>query len=132
MATVDKNTKIKIKDFLSDLLFPRFCLGCNKEGTYLCDDCKATLEISEHQYCLCDKNALRIPPGKKQGKCNKCSSKKLSGIFFALSYKEKPLTRKLILFFKYGPYYLKDLAKSLSLLITDHISLLEKKSKKCF
>ncbi|MBU2539786.1 hypothetical protein KJ786_01330 [Patescibacteria group bacterium] len=122
----------RIKDFILDILFPAFCLGCGLEGTYLCDDCKAILEISEHQYCLCEKSALRIPLSEKKGKCQRCQNKKLSGIFFALSYKEKHLTRKLIHFFKYGPYYLKDLAKSLSLLIIDHISLLGKNQKALF
>lgn len=129
MATV--NNKTKIKEFLLDILFPRFCLGCGAEGTYLCDDCKAILEISEYKYCLCDSNPLRIPArpiggpaNQTKGKCKKCDSKKLSGLYSSLSYKEKPLTRKLIHYFKYKPYYLKDLAKPLAQLIVDHISLL--------
>lgn len=116
--------KQKIKDLVLDILFPRFCLGCGTEGTYLCDDCRATLEISEHRYCLCDKNSLRLPAQNKKGKCEKCNSKKLSGLYSALSYKEKPLTKKLIHFFKYPPYYIKDLAKPLTSLIIDHILLL--------
>lgn len=143
---MEKKTKIKgLVDFLLDLLFPRFCLGCKVEGTYLCEDCKATLEISEHRYCLCDKSALRLPacnafgvanagrPVKdKKGKCQKCSLKKLSGLYFALSYKEKPLTRKLIHFFKYPPYYAKDLAAPLASLMIDHIRLLENDLKLFF
>lgn len=121
MATVDKK---RIKDFILDILFPRFCLNCNREGTYLCDDCRAILEISEHRYCLCNENAVRLSPEEKMGKCKKCSSKHLSGLYFPLSYKEKSLTRKLIHLFKDPPYYLKDLAKPLSSLIIDHFSLL--------
>ncbi|MBU3934443.1 ComF family protein [Patescibacteria group bacterium] len=127
MATVDKNVKERLKNFILDILFPRFCLGCNAEGTYLCDDCKALLDISEHKYCLCNKNALRLPSQNKKGKCKKCSSKTLSGLYSPLSYKEKQLTRKLIHFFKYPPYYLKDLANPLSSLIIDHLLLLGKK-----
>ncbi len=37
--------KNKIKEFLLHLFFPSFCLGCKKEGIYLCDDCKMTLGI---------------------------------------------------------------------------------------
>ena len=140
MTTVDK-----IKNLLLDILFPRFCLGCNKEGTYLCDDCKALLEISEHRYCLCNKNPLRLPailppqlqrcwrvqaglsPKDEKGKCKKCNSKKLSGLYFPLSYKEKALARKLIHFFKYPPYYLRDLANPLASLIIDHFLLLGEK-----
>lgn len=113
-----------IKDFILDILFPRFCLGCNIEGTYLCDDCKAILDISEHRYCLCDNSR----PNNKGAKCKICNSKQLSGLYFALSYKEKPLTRKLIRYFKDEPYYVKDLAESLALLIADHLSLLGEQS----
>lgn len=122
----------KIKNLLLDILFPRFCLGCGIEGTYLCQDCKAILEISENKYCLCEKNALRLPSKEEKGKCSKCHSKKLSGLYSALSYKEKFLTRKLIHFLKYPPYFAKTLAETLAFLIIDHISLLGKDPKNFF
>jgi len=115
---VDKSNN-KFKEFLLDLFFPKFCLGCQKEGIYLCDDCRALLDISEYNYCLCDKKPIRLPPEQKSGKCNKCQDKKLSGLFFALPYKEKALTRKLIYQFKYQPY-LKDLAKTLANILVEH------------
>lgn len=105
-----------------DLLFPKFCLGCQKEGIYLCEDCKATLDISEFNYCLCDKNPLRLATlaqGKLLGKCQRCKDKKLSGLYFALSYKENALIKKLIYQFKYQPY-LKDLSKTLALILIEH------------
>lgn len=114
-----------IKKFLLELFFPSFCLGCQKEGTYLCNDCQSTLEISEYNYCLCNKNPIRlISPSKDRlsGKCLRCNDKKLSGLYFALSYKEKSLTRKLIHQFKYQPY-IKDLAKVLTKLLTEHFVL---------
>lgn len=136
--------KNKTKEFFLNLFFPRFCLGCKKEETYLCQDCRATLEISEHQYCLCNKNPLRLPSpthlstskgclpphlsiGKrnKAGKCKRCYSKKLSGLYSSLSYQEKSLTKKLIHQFKYPPY-IKELAKPLSSLIIEHFLLLNK------
>ena len=109
----------KIKEFILKLFFPSFCLGCKKEGAYLCDDCKSTLEISEYNYCLCGKNPLRILPESKNGKCPRCSDKQLSGLYFALPYKEKFLTRKLIYQFKYEPY-LKNLAKVLASILLEH------------
>ncbi|MEK7562697.1 MAG: ComF family protein [Patescibacteria group bacterium] len=116
-------------NFILDTLFPKFCLGCQKEGTFLCEDCKATLEVSEYDYCLCSKHPLLIPPGqalrRTQGKCNKCSSKRLSGLYFALPYKEKSLTRKLIYQFKYKPYT-KNLAKTLASLIIEHLIITQK------
>jgi competence protein ComFC len=108
-----------IKEFLLDLFFPKFCLGCKREGTYLCDDCRTLLDISEFDYCLCDKKPLRLPLNLKSGKCQKCQNKKLSGLYSALPYKEKQLTRKLIYQFKYQPY-LKDLSKTLASILIEH------------
>lgn len=114
---------LNVKNFLLDLFFPKFCLGCGKEGFYLCEDCKATLDISEFDYCLCNKNHHYLGPDqKKHGKCPKCQDKKLSGLYFALPYKEKQLTKKLIYQFKYEPYT-KELAKILAEIIADHLIL---------
>jgi competence protein ComFC len=109
------------KEFILDLLFPKFCLSCQKEGTYLCDDCRGLLDISEYNYCLCDK-PTRLLLGEKSGKCSRCQNKKLSGLYFALPYKEKQLTKKLIYQFKYKPY-LKDLAETLSSILIEHFVL---------
>ncbi len=109
---------LKIKIFMLDLLFPAFCQNCEKEGSYLCQDCKEILDISEFDYCLCDKNPVRINPGEK-GKCARCSDKKLSGLYSALPYKEKALTRKLIHKFKYDPS-IRDLAKVFSAILIEH------------
>jgi len=117
----------KIKNFSLDLVFPRFCFGCQKEGTYLCNDCRSLLDISEFNYCLCDRNPQQLLPQQKsgkpfgtaQGKCNRCQNKILSGLYFALPYKEKQLTKKLIHNFKYKPY-IKDLAETLSSVLIEH------------
>ena len=53
---------LKTKEFLLDLFFPKLCLGCQKEGLYLCDDCRALLDVSEYNYCLCDSKPIRLPP----------------------------------------------------------------------
>jgi ComF family protein len=120
------NKQQKTKEFLLDLFFPKFCLGCQKEGVYLCDDCRALLEISEFNYCLCDQKPQRLPPGSsagwRNGKCQRCQDKNLSGLYFALPYKEKQLTKKLIYQFKYQPY-LKDLAKTLASILIEHFVL---------
>lgn len=123
----------KIKDFLLELFFPCFCFGCKKEGTYLCEDCKATLEISEFQYCFCNKNPLRLPPNQnsanwRNGKCGRCSAKKLSGLYSALPYKENNLTKKLIYSFKYQPY-VKGLAKTLAGLLLEHFIITNKNTE---
>ena len=116
------NKTNKSKEFILDLFFPKFCLGCRKEGIYLCDDCRALLDISEFHYCLCNKKPQRLLPEQKNGKCDRCKNKKLSGLYSALPYKEKQLTKKLIYQFKYQPY-LKDLAKTLASIIIEHLVL---------
>lgn len=117
------NKSPALKNYLLDLFFPKFCLGCQKESDFLCDDCKSLLDISEFNYCLCDKNPIRLPfnqsASRQTGKCQKCSDKKLSGLWFALPYKEKFLTKKLIHQFKYRPY-IKSLAKPLAEILIEH------------
>lgn len=109
----------KIKNFTLDLFFPKSCLGCQKEGFYLCEDCKTLLDVSEFNYCLCDTNPIRLPLSSSSGKCRRCSEKKLSGLYFAISYKERALAKKLIHQFKYKPY-LKDLSKTLAAILIEH------------
>lgn len=113
------NLSKNIQEFLLELFFPSFCLGCQKEGTLLCQDCWATLDILEYNYCLCNKHPLRLPPESAKGTCGQCQDRKLSGLYFALPYKEKQLTRKLIYQFKYRPY-IKNLAKPLANILITH------------
>ncbi len=122
---MNSNFKFQISNFVLDLFFPKFCLGCQREGTFLCEDCKATLEILEYDYCLCEKNPHLIPPDRQgPGKCPRCQDKKLSGLYFAISYK-KPLAKTLIHQFKYQPYT-KKLAKPLASLLIEHFILTKK------
>ncbi len=45
--------------FLKELLFPKFCLSCNKIGTYLCPKCQNKLEYFAYETCLyCNKKSL--------------------------------------------------------------------------
>jgi len=93
----------KFTGFLFELFFPKFCLGCQKEGSYLCPDCQATLEILKiHQHY---------------------SSQNLKDLYFALPY-QAPLIKKLIQKFKYEPF-VKKLANPLSSLIIEHFQLLD-------
>ena len=104
-----------MKNYLLDIFFPKFCLGCGKEGTFLCQDCQSCLEILEDNFCLCE-TPKRLP---EAGKCSSCRTKKLDGLFFAVSYQNK-LIKKLIQEFKYEPF-IKDLAEPLTNLIISHI-----------
>lgn len=40
-SSVKMKEKLKlIKDFLLDILYPRYCLGCGAEGQYICENCQ--------------------------------------------------------------------------------------------
>lgn len=107
----------KFKSFVLDLLFPRFCLSCRKEGAYLCDDCFALLDVSQHQYCLCQKP-------KRTAKCPDCFHKSLDGLYSAVPYQNK-LIQLLIGKFKDTPF-VKDMGQTLSAVIANHFQLLDK------
>jgi len=96
---------IKIKNLILDILFPKFCFNCEKEGDYLCQDCQELLEIS--------------------GFHRNYSTQNLDDLYFAVDYKN-PLIKKLIQRFKYEPF-VKELAKSLSCLIITHFQLMDNK-----
>jgi len=103
--------KEKFTNFILELLFPKFCFNCQREGSYLCEDCRATLEISEvHQ--------PGYPPSVGP-------TQNLRDLYFAIDY-QKPLIKNLIQRFKYEPF-VKELAFPLSSLIIEHFQLIDNK-----
>jgi predicted amidophosphoribosyltransferase len=110
----------KIKEKLINIFFPKFCLGCGREGSYLCEDCQACLDISENIFCLCEKPKIL----NKDGKCDQCHPLFLDGLYFPLSY-QKTLSKKIIDNFRKEPY-IRELSHPLAELIIDHFLLLEK------
>jgi ComF family protein len=95
--------KENIKNFLLNIFFPKFCFGCQREGTFLCQDCQAILDIS---------NSHR-----------KFQTENLSDLYYPLEYKN-PLIKNLIKLFKYEPF-VKELAKDFTSLIIAHFQLLD-------
>ena len=85
------------KKFALDVLFPKFCFGCAKEGVFLCAPCEKdindTINVQKCPVCsLRNFSGLVCPPCKKYTN--------LSRFLFAHSYKN-PLARELIHAFKY-------------------------------
>ena len=109
----------KIKEFLTDIFFPRFCLGCGKEGAWLCQDCLSILEIRDIASCsVCLRRVIDFKV------CPSCKNKTgLAGLFWALSY-EKPLVKKIIHQYKYEPL-IRELAQPLANIIISHLLLVE-------
>lgn len=96
--------KIKIKNLFLDIFFPKFCLFCGKEGSFLCQDCFSLLEINDtHKFY--------------QGKY-------LDDLYFSVDYQF--FVKKLLYLFKYEPL-IKELGKELSSLILAHFRIIEKK-----
>ncbi|MDD5738742.1 MAG: ComF family protein [Candidatus Pacebacteria bacterium] len=111
----------RIKNQILNLLFPQFCLKCNKEGFLICPDCFSTIDLNPFQYCPFCSVPNRVI---KKGKCQSHQSFKLNGVFSACDYKN-PLVKKMIFLFKYEPY-IKNLGFPLSNLIISHFALTQK------
>jgi ComF family protein len=95
---------VQIQKVVLDSIFPKFCLGCEKEGSYLCEDCFSLINLfTFHQ---------------------KFKGKYLNDLYFPVNY-EGFLVKKLIQTFKYPPL-VRDLKKEISLLIFAHFLLLDK------
>lgn len=82
-------------NFLLDLLFPKFCFGCFKIGTYLCPRCEQKISFTKIPLCpYCEKPS---PYGLTHQICLKPFS--LDGLFVMGDY--SGILRKMIHFLKY-------------------------------
>ncbi|OHA69676.1 MAG: hypothetical protein A3D63_03640 [Candidatus Wildermuthbacteria bacterium RIFCSPHIGHO2_02_FULL_49_17] len=88
-----------------DLIFPRRCLGCQREGSHCCEDCLSLLSIAPAPSILAPRSAL-------------------AALFCATSFQD-PFAQRLIHAFKYPPF-LRDLAKPLAFSIISHFALCNK------
>jgi competence protein ComFC len=52
----------KLKENILDILFPRFCVGCGREGLYICKDCEVFLsEVDPALMCALPRSAQAFP-----------------------------------------------------------------------
>jgi competence protein ComFC len=104
----------RAKEFLLDLIFPKECLGCNREGSYLCKQCLAQVNFTEEFYCaLCKKPS---PEGRICQNCQKETN--LKAIWVAADYNNKIL-QDLIHALKYN--YLEEISDDLAKLIFGYL-----------
>jgi ComF family protein len=96
-----------------DWIFPRICLGCRKEGAFLCDNCFVRIQTKRFQVCpICKKTSYQGRVHK-----NSCSSHtQLDGLIVVALYHENPFLEKAIKQFKYK--YSSELSEKLGLLMT--------------
>ena len=69
--------------FLLNLLFPKFCIGCNKLGVYVCQDCSMKFDFLKQQYC--PHCFFPSEAGATHQKCKENSF--LDGAYSLLAYK---------------------------------------------
>ncbi len=104
----------KIFEWLLDLIFPKFCLGCGLGGIWLCQKCYKKINKLNTQCC---------PVCRKKGSgqvCNNCKeSTPLDGLLVSCVY-DKSLITKLIKFYKYQ--YIRELSLPLAVILVKTIT----------
>lgn len=83
-------------DFFLDILFPRFCAGCKKEGLFLCESCRLGVIPGTSVCFVCEK---RSPEGLI---CDPERPKTRIRRFVAPFTYANPVIRELIHLLKYG------------------------------
>ncbi len=81
-----------------DFLFPKYCVGCRKLGSYLCSNCFSYLSFEAEGLCaVCNRPSINeLTHPACQGKYT------IDGIFSGIAYNRT--AKKLIYNFKYKPY----------------------------
>jgi len=116
-----KNSTKKFINKVLDIIFPKFCVICKRQGYLVCPDCLSLIEIMEYRYCpFCQRRVM-----SKEGKCKLHRYLKLDGLYFAASY-NNIVVKTLIKKFKYQPF-IKELSKPLSQLIIAHLHSIDNK-----
>lgn len=104
-------------DWLLDMIFPKYCLGCGQEGSFLCQDCFKNIPLNNSVLCpLCGQ---RSPSGRICEHCLRKKSDPLSGLLAASDW-ENELLRQIIYAYKYN--FVAELALPLSELMRQFLS----------
>jgi len=107
---------MRINKFLRNFLFPVKCLGCQKEGTFLCPECLEKIPFLPYYPC-----PKCLKPSLFGGICLDCGKSRfpISRLIVATSYKNE-LVASLIKQFKFYPFSL-ELANPLAVLLVKTI-----------
>jgi ComF family protein len=95
-----------------DMIFPKNCLSCHKEGFYVCPDCFVKIPLQKGIRCyVCGR---RAPNGKTCSDCKTKIDSKLTGLLIASDWNNM-LVRQMIYEFKYR--FIKDIDQPLGNLL---------------
>lgn len=100
-------------NFLLDLLFPKKCVSCKKEGTYFCRDCISNIRQTDLVCPKCERLAIG---GQTHPICRRKFG--LDGLW-SLGIYQDPL-RKAIQLLKYRPHFVRDFAPILVDIILEY------------
>ncbi|NQU77885.1 ComF family protein [Candidatus Falkowbacteria bacterium] len=96
----------KLASNLFDLVFPVECLGCRKDGVFVCDECLRGVKLKKDFPCVvCGREAFF---GRTHRECSRETS--IDGVLCATDYKDE-LVGKMIRTYKYN--LVRDLGPSL-------------------
>lgn len=116
MSTNRKKTLNHFRNWLADIIFPKFCLSCNKEGQHVCPDCFNRIKIN--CFPICYKCEKRSPNSQT---CLKCRQKTaLNGLIVAGLW-EDDLLRQMVYEFKYR--FVKEIRKELGETLINYIKI---------
>lgn len=107
-------TKSTLYEQFLDLLFPRFCVGCRSEGTWLCPSCREKIITIRSATCF---QCHRLTP---KGICPAHKSLVPLTILVAAGYYRDPILREAIHTFKYEG--IRELSEPLSQLLIDRLA----------
>ena len=105
-----------------DFLFPRFCVGCGKEGDFICNSCQASLTRIEANVCpLCGKPQTNSSPsrGLNQMLCSNCVTWKADIDAIRSPFRFEGVIRKAVHEFKYRN--LRAIANQLAQFLGDYL-----------
>ncbi|MDO8513613.1 MAG: ComF family protein [bacterium] len=95
METKVNPDKKTVGEWLLDLIFPRFCIGCHKEGSFLCWNCQSKIIKIKYPTCIkCQKLA-------EEGICPRCKSALPLTKTIIVGYHRDPILKELIHNLKY-------------------------------
>lgn len=85
-----------VKQYIKDVLFPVFCLGCRREGEWICQDCLAQIPPLTQTSCFSCGVTLR-----NNACCDVCRTERCVDVYWSLYSHQIPLMSDMIEQLKY-------------------------------